>query len=221
MKKDILSGADANFDTVVTQFSEYLGANAGALGQTAATAAEIAGAVGEFGSAFGNQQQLQQAASAATENKNTKRKALTELLRPVIKNIQSRTQTTDEQRAGLGINIPHGTRSRAPIPSSRPIVVIDSSNRLEQTLTLRDENSITSRSRPAGVVGAEVYCFINGTPPTDPKQCKLVAVAKKSRVKIKFDGIDAGKNAFFMVRWINSHDEAGPWSETAAATIAA
>ena len=67
-------------------------------------------------------------------------------------------------------------------------------------ITLRDENSITRRSRPVGVVGAEVYCFITGTPPTDPKQCKLVAVAKKSRVKIKFDVADAGKNAFFIVR---------------------
>ena len=152
---------------------------------------------------------------------NTKQEELEVLIREAINIVQSRPQTTNEQRAALGITIPDPTRSRAPVPSTRPIVVIDSSKRLEHTLTIRDEESITSRSRPAGVSGAEVYCFINGTPPTDPSQCKLVAVAKKSRVKIKFNGSDAGKNAFFMIRWINSHDESGPWSETAAATIAA
>lgn len=221
MSQDYIPGADAEFDSFVTDFSAYLSANAGALGVTAADATAIASAVSNWGSAFGNQQTLVNALPAATENKNTKRAALETLIRPVAKAIQNRTQTTDEQRAALGITIPDRSRTRAPQPSSRPIVVIDGSQRLEHTLTLRDENSITSRSRPPGVIGAEVYCFINGTPPTDPKQCKLVAVAKRSTVKIKFEGADAGKNAFFMVRWINAHDETGPWSETGAATIAA
>lgn len=218
---DNIPGADGNFDSFAEGFSSYVSANAGALGVPAATATEIANKLAEWGSAYGNQQQLVQALPGATETKNNRRVELEALIRPVIKSIQARPQTTNEQRAALGITIPDGSRSRAPIPSSRPIIVIDSSHRLEQTLVLRDENSITSRSRPQGVIGAEVYCFINGTPPTDPKQCKLVAVAKKSTVKVKFDGVDAGKNAFFMVRWINSHDEAGPWSETVAATIAA
>jgi hypothetical protein len=33
-------------------------------------------------------------------------------------------------------------------------------------------------------------------------------------------GADAGKNAHYLVRWITSRGDAGPWSETASATIA-
>ena len=34
-------------------------------------------------------------------------------------------------------------------------------------------------------------------------------------------GIDDGKLAHYMVRWISSKGETGPWSETATATIGA
>jgi hypothetical protein len=101
------------------------------------------------------------------------------------------------------------------------VAQVDGSQRLLHVLTLRDENSPTNRSRPVGVSGAEVCCYVNGTAPTDPRQCKLVAVAKKSTVRVEFEGADAGKNAYYMVRWVNSRGEKGPWSDTSSATVAA
>ena len=36
-----------------------------------------------------------------------------------------------------------------------------------------------------------------------------------------FDGADGGKQAHYMLRWVNTRGETGPWSETATATIGA
>ena len=36
-----------------------------------------------------------------------------------------------------------------------------------------------------------------------------------------FDGADSGKQAHYMLRWVNTSGETGPWSETATATIGA
>jgi hypothetical protein len=36
-----------------------------------------------------------------------------------------------------------------------------------------------------------------------------------------FDGADGAKQAHYMLRWVNTRGETGPWSETATATIGA
>ena len=37
----------------------------------------------------------------------------------------------------------------------------------------------------------------------------------------EFDGADGGKQAHYMLRWVDTRGETGPWSETATATIGA
>ncbi|NOS99123.1 MAG: hypothetical protein HOP29_00670 [Phycisphaerales bacterium] len=38
---------------------------------------------------------------------------------------------------------------------------------------------------------------------------------------LDFDGPDGGKNAHYLLRWVNTRGEKGPWSETATATVGA
>jgi len=38
---------------------------------------------------------------------------------------------------------------------------------------------------------------------------------------LDFAGADGGKNANYLLRWVNPTGEKGPWSETASATIGA
>ncbi|MCK4342738.1 MAG: hypothetical protein KAY37_13555 [Phycisphaerae bacterium] len=37
----------------------------------------------------------------------------------------------------------------------------------------------------------------------------------------EFTGPDGGQTAHYMLRWLSTRGEAGPWSETASATIGA
>jgi hypothetical protein len=38
---------------------------------------------------------------------------------------------------------------------------------------------------------------------------------------VQENGADAGKPAFYMLRWVNPRGERGPWSQTVSATITA
>jgi hypothetical protein len=38
--------------------------------------------------------------------------------------------------------------------------------------------------------------------------------------RLDFAGADGGKNAHYLLPWVNPTGEKGPWSETATATIA-
>ncbi len=221
--RDYVPAGDGEFNDWVEQLSTFLAANAGPLGVTAAQATEITNAVGAWGSAYNNARQLQQAAETAVNTKNDQREALLVLIRPLMRFIQNRPQTTDAQRQGLGITVPDRSRSRVSAPESRPLVQIDASQRLAHTLVLRDEGS-PARGKPEGAEAAEVWCSltdVNVAPPADPTQCQLVAVSRRNVVKLDFTGAEAGKNAHYMVRWVNSRGEKGPWSETGSATVAA
>jgi hypothetical protein len=48
-----------------------------------------------------------------------------------------------------------------------------------------------------------------------------VALDTRTPYTLDFAGADGGKNAHYLLRWVNPTGEKGPWSETATATIGA
>ncbi len=72
--------------------------------------------------------------------------------------------TTNADRAEMGITVRDTSPTPAPAPSSRPLALVESGQRLTHQLRLVDESTLTSgrggrarRARPAGVLGAEVW----------------------------------------------------------------
>ena len=49
----------------------------------------------------------------------------------------------------------------------------------------------------------------------------LNSVSSCSSDAHEYPGTDGGKQAHYMLRWVNTRGETGPWSETATATIGA
>ena len=85
----------------------------------------------------------------------------------------------------------------------------------------RDETTPNSKAKPAGVQGAEIWYFIGPTPPSDPSQCSFAALDSATPYLLQHDPADAGKSCHYLLRWVNSRGEPGPWSETVTATIGA
>lgn len=50
---------------------------------------------------------------------------------------------------------------------------------------------------------------------------RRAALDTRTPYTLDFDGPDGGKNAHYMLRWLNAKGQKGPWSETATATIGA
>ena len=74
------------------------------------------------------------------------------------------------------------------------------------------------------MLGAEIWVNIVavGDPtPGDPDTFRFVALDTKTPYTLDFAGADGGKNANYLMRWVNPTGEKGPWSETATTTVGA
>lgn len=60
-------------------------------------------------------------------------------------------------RAALGITVRDTTPTPAPAPTTRPVVTVDSGQRLLQVIHFSDEVSPTRKAKPKGAMGAEVW----------------------------------------------------------------
>ncbi len=54
-----------------------------------------------------------------------------------------------------------------------------------------------------------------------PRPDAFVALDTRTAYTLDFAGADAGKNAHYLLRWVNPTGEEGRWSDTATATIRA
>jgi len=171
------------------------------------------------------------AAEGARQAKDASKRALETEIRPVTAFVQGFPKTTDADRATIGITIKDTGGTPVPRPASRPLVSIDTGNRLTHRLRILDEGAThgsesraTRRARPKGTLGAEVYVALvepNAAPPADPAAYKFIRTVTRDRAEVSFQSEQGGKTAAYLVRWVSATGEPGPWSETAQATVAA
>lgn len=85
-----------------------------------------------------------------------------ELIRSYVRRIQANPDVTDAQRAAMGITVPDSTRStnKANSIGSRPIVTVDTSQRMRHEIAIVDESTPTSKAKPAGVMGCEIWLVV-------------------------------------------------------------
>ena len=166
----------------------------------------------------------QAAAEAARQAKDAARAALEKEVRPVTNFVQGYPKTTNADRAEMGITVRDTSPSPAPAPSSRPLALVESGQRLTHQLRLVDESTPTRRARPQGVLGAEVWVKLvdaDQPAPTDPAALTFLTMTTKPSFRAEFKAGEGGKTAVYMARWVNTRGEKGPWSEVTTATVAA
>jgi hypothetical protein len=100
-------------------------------------------------------------------------------------------------------------------------VSIECGNRLQHTLRFVDSATPTRKAKPAGVLGVEIWNKVGETPPASEGDLRFVAVDTSAPYVLNFPVADGGKTAYYWLRWVSPTGERGPWSEQAAATIAA
>ena len=166
----------------------------------------------------------QQRAEGARQAKDAARAALEKEVRPVTNFVQGYPKTTNADRAEMGITVRDTSPTPAPAPTSRPLALVESGQRLTHQLRLVDESTPTRRARPAGVLGAEVWVKLvdaDQPTPTDPAALTFLTMTTKPSFRAEFKAGEGGKTAVYMARWVNTRGEKGPWSEITTATVAA
>ncbi|MCH7870693.1 MAG: hypothetical protein IID33_03235 [Planctomycetes bacterium] len=158
---------------------------------------------------------------AAREAKDNARDAFEANIRPLVRRLQASPNVDDGERAAMGITVPDRVPTPAGPPTTRPLVRVDSGRRLRHTLHFADEATPTRRAKPSGVMGAEIWVKVGEPPPSGPSELTFLSLATRTPHVAEFPGEHGGKTAHYMLRWIATTGEKGPWSETASATIGA
>lgn len=217
---DYIPGPDANFQAWQANFVTYANANLAALGLVASDMTPVTAAQTNWNNAFPAHITAVAAAKAAKQAKDDARAVYVGVIRPLVRRLQASAVVSDAEKAALGITVA-ATPSPIGAPTTAPLVNVETNNRLQHTLRFVDAANPTRRGKPAGVMGVEIWNKIGTTPPAGESELRFVAVDTKAPYVVEFDSADGGKTAYYWLRWVSPTGERGPWSEQAAATVAA
>lgn len=218
---DYIPAGDADLVQFATNFLTTASANLVALGVSADQVADVQDSADAFSSALTAHVNAQTAARAATQTKNTTRETLVQKIRMHAQQFQARPNVSDALRADLGITIPASNQTSVGAPTTRPVVSIQTGNRLQHVVNFQDEMTPTSRAKPAGVLGCEIYRFVGTVPPTSNDQYSFLSLDTATPFVANFNEADGGKTAYYIARWTNRAGDKGAWSAVASATIVA
>ncbi|HEX8071788.1 MAG TPA: hypothetical protein VF546_17705 [Pyrinomonadaceae bacterium] len=219
--KDYVPDADADFDSWQQNLLSQLKKNKTRFALADATETSLGALQTAWQTSYAAHLTAQTEAAAKRAAKDDARKAYIAALREQVRQTQNTPGVTDADRAGLGLNPRDTTRTTAPVPTSRPVATIEAGLSLRHTINFFDEGTPNARRKPDGVHGCEIWRKIGDPAPTDPAQMAFVALDTATPYVTEFDGADAGKTAYYRLRWVNTRGEAGPWSQLYNATIAA
>ncbi|MCX5634526.1 MAG: hypothetical protein NTW55_01595 [Planctomycetota bacterium] len=222
---DYIPRSDTGFQLWMGNFVTYATAHFADLGILLADMMPISSASMDFTMKMTANVTAQQAAQSARQAKDDSRDALETAVRQMVQRLQASSSVNDAERAALGITVADTikTMSVGGI-STRPIGVVDTSQRLRHEIRFSDEATPTKRAKPAGVMGCEIWVKVSAAgeaAPSDADGLSFLSLDSASPYVAEYDGANGGKTAHYMLRWVKSGGEKGPWSETVSATIAA
>ena len=215
---DYIPGADAEFNTWINNFLTYANANLEALGLSASQLEAIAANQSNWQTAYANHITARSAAESALQTKEMTRKTHETSVRTLVRQLQANPNMTDAQRAALGITLRQAMKTSVGVPTSQPLATIDASDRLRHIINFVDQDTPTRRAKPSGVMGCEIWVKV-GSLPADPSELQFLGLDTQAPYTAQYQGADAGKTAYYMLRWVNRRGEPGPWSQTVSATI--
>jgi len=216
-----IPGSEADFLVWAKQFVGQVSAHPELYFLDADRIAELEKELTAFQTAFDDSITARDEALAATRNKQSVRKTFESSVRVAAKMIQANDKVTDASRDAAGVHVHKQTRTPVAEPTTFPVGFVVATDRLEHTLSFSDSATPTRRARPAGVTGCEVYLFVGDDTPQSVSKYNFKMLSTRSPQRITFDDEVAGKTANYLLRWVNTKGEHGPWSQIISATIPA
>ena len=141
------------------------------------------------------------------------------VLREVAQFIQTRKETTDEQRGELHLPIHKDGRTPVPPPASIPNLRVEVERGGRHEVVFSDAATPDRDRKPEGVMGCEIHEFIlepGATAPSDYASWPLVGIDTHNPYLRIHPPEHVGKDAIYVGRWLNAKGEPGPWGQSSA-----
>jgi len=217
MASSYIPASDQGFDAFATNFAALLTADPTAYGEDAGVAATVQAAVDAWAAAFALATNPASRTTPVIADKDAARVSAVATIRPVAMRINANSAVTNQQREDLGLTVRKQFPTPVPAPTSVPTLALLQSIPNQQKLSIRDENTPTTKAKPFGVVGVEVFRAIGASPAAGPEEASFLARSTVSPVYLGNSGAEAGLTATYFARWTtrsgpNGVAQVGPWS---------
>lgn len=218
---DWIASQDADFNGQANTYVDYAVANATALGLTTDQTDALTAARTAWAASYPAYLTGQQTAQALTATKNTDRDNLEAVMREIAGQLQKKSTVTDTQRQAMGLPVHDTTKTPVAPITTKPVLKIETDQRLRHTIRFTDESTPTSRRKPAGAIGLELWMKRGGAAPTGVGECEPLGLITNSPNVEEFDPADGGKTIHYLGRWQTTRGDKGPFSATTSATVGA
>ena len=152
-----------------------------------------------------------------TGDKNAVRVDYEKSLSQLVGILKLNPLVTDSERRALGINIRDTMPTPVPVPTSFPVVAIDSSQRRCITIAFRDSETNLA-AKPKGVHGAEIRWLIADEQP-EIDELTNSDIDTRTPYTLEFTEAQRGKTIWICLRWQNTRGEKGKWGDIEKAII--
>lgn len=224
MQAPYLPPADPAFDAWFANFSALITANPTDFGLVSGDATTIAASFTAWHTAYLAATNPATRTSPTIAAKDAERLNSEALIRPYATQISRNPAVDNADKTAVGVNLPNSARTPVPPPTTQPTLSLVSAIHNLQTLAYRDSATPTTKAKPPGAIGLELWRTMATAPAVDPSAAQLVGIVTKSPSAQGTNTGDAGKFATYFARWTTRSGpggmaQVGPWSAPLAVVV--
>lgn len=217
--KDFIPGPDGEFDDFLKQFQSAVGGAPANFGLAAGDGTLIQAKYSAWSTAYGAHKDAQQKAHEAATTKDKVRADAEEATRGLAKKINGNAAVDNEMRAMAALPAHDLVKTAIGAPASHPVVRLEAKGHLTIVLHFTDAATPQRNAKPHGVHACEIRVHVGDPAPADETGYTFLANDTRTPYVDTHPAADAGKTAYYMVRWLNTKLEPGPWGDVVSMKI--
>lgn len=217
MATNYIPPTDAAFDAWLTNFSTLLTAAPTDYGLTAPDAVAVAAERTAYHAAYVAASDPGTRTSVTVAAKDAARVSAEAVVRPFAVSISLNAGVLDADKVDIGVTVRKTVPTPVPPPITVPALALNSALPLQHQLRYFDTSTPTSKGKPAGATGIQVFRAVGTLPAVDPGQASYYDIWTKSPNISTFLAGDVGKVCTYFARWMTRGGpggavQYGPWS---------
>ena len=220
---DWIPGKDAGFHNFQAAYIKILTPNVGPDGSWGIPQAPLDALLAdkaEWDARWAVARNKQDRTPAQTKSKTASRTSYEKHLRRFTREfVRNNSNIPGKEKIRMGVRVPSGKLVPVPAPGSNPSAQVDKQDVGRHKIFYRDEGSSPGRGRPHGADFCEIRYMISETQPVDSEDYPHTVLSKRSGQLIIFNGGNSGNRAWYILRWVSTRGEGGPWSPAISAII--
>lgn len=217
MASSYIPASDAGFDTWLTNFSTLLTASPTTYGLTAPDAVAVAAERTAYHAAYVAASDPGTRTSVTVAAKDAAKASALAVVRPYAVSISLNAGVTDGDKTDIGVTVRKLVPTPVPPPITVPVFALVAAIPGQHQLRYYDTSTPTSKAKPPGAIGLQVWRAVGTVPAVDPAQATYYDTWTKSPNVSTFTAGDVGKQATYFGRWVTrggpgGATQVGPWS---------